>query len=127
MTMMIQEELAVSLYFQEGSFFANRVQVNGYMQMQELLGKDCIAYQLPCDILLWHSNQATTHESHTLTIQKSTQLCHVFGGCLLTSNDEDGLDGFKALSNDQFQWLSQNHDLIESPFTGNYAIKFIIK
>ncbi len=126
MTMMIQEELAVSLYFAESSFFANRVQVNGYDQMQELVGEDCIAYQLPCDILLWHSNQATTCEGHTLTIQQGTRISHVFGGCLLTSNDEVGLDGFKALSNEQFQWLSQNHDLIESPFTGNYAIKFII-
>lgn len=126
MTMMIQEEQAVSLYFAAESFFANRVQVTDFQVMESLLEGECLAFSLPCNILLWHSPQAKTDNEHTISVQRDNQVCAFYGACLLTSDDAESLNGFKGLSDEQHNWLSKHHRLVESS-TGQYSIQFIIQ
>ncbi|MEK5071771.1 hypothetical protein [Sporosarcina sp. FSL K6-1508] len=121
----IVEEKVSSLFFLESNFFANNILLEDFDHMQTLLGGDCIALALPCDILLWYPVPGESRVKHTLTIQQATEQKIIYGNCLLTSNDEESLNGIRSLSANQRKWLGDNHSMVESEISGEYVIKFI--
>jgi len=122
---MVTEESIFSLFFLEGQFFANNVMLNGFEHMQGLLDGECIATELPCGILLWHTDKPVTmYSKHTLTIHLKSGTRQIYGNCIFTSDDDESLSGVRSLSDIQMKWLSTHHDLINSTTSNDLIIEF---
>lgn len=128
MTMTIETAVCNSLFLNAGSFFASTIELAGYRHMQQLLGGECEAIQLTPNILIWYKPYenvlGSPDNDHTLTILKGNQSVNLYGNILITSNDDNNLDGIRGLSDQQHKWLGQHSELIISEHTGNYIIQF---
>ena len=107
------------------SVFVNPIQLENFNHMQEVLGGDCFAISLPQDILLWRgTTSGRSIFEHTITIRYGKKAEHLLGSVLITSNDEDHLDGICSLSDNQLKWLRDNFQLEKSELHGNYVLTF---
>jgi len=107
------------------SVFVNPFLLEDFNHMREVLGGDCFAIALPHDIVLWCATPIDRSIfEHTVTIQIGKKAEHLLGNVLITSNDEDSLNGICSLSEHQLKWLRENFYLEKSELHGNYVMKF---
>lgn len=126
MTTTIQcNQREVSLLFTPNTFFTEKVQLRDYQHMQELLGGDCFAIQLPESILVWCSFQKDRKPyEHSISIASGGYIEVLLGNVVITSNDDDNMNGFRDLSDRQMKWLAQNSQLIKSELNDYFIIQF---
>lgn len=128
MTTMVETKNQVfSQLVREDSIFVNPFLLDGFEHMQKVLGGDCIAIALPIDIIFWYSAAATQDPyKHTMTIRYYGKTEHVYGNVLITSNDDDNVNGIRSLSPCQLKWLIDNVYFVRSELHGNYVLKFFV-